>query len=158
MKINKQDEYGLRILLRIARSRSKEGLSIPQLSEAEGLSQPYIGKLTRALRIAGLIQSNRGQKGGYVLSKPPEEISVKEIMNSLGGELFSDGFCGSHSGNMKLCTNSVDCSIRSLWRILQYTTDRLLTNISLQDLMGNEKETNNALEAILLSMDAKEVL
>ena len=64
MKINKQDEYGLRLLLRIARSADPEGLSIPALAEQEGLSQPYVAKLTRELRLGNLIKSTRGQKGG----------------------------------------------------------------------------------------------
>ena len=67
MKISSQDEYGLRILLRIARADAEKGLSIPQLSELEGLSEPYVAKLTRALRLGVLIQSTRAHKGRYYL-------------------------------------------------------------------------------------------
>jgi len=149
MKINKQDEYGLRILLRIAKSDSNLGLSIPQLSELEGMSQPYVGKITRMLRIAGFVESTRGQKGGYVLSKAPQEIIIKEVISSLGGNLFNKDFCGQHSGEIRLCTNSVDCSIRSLWTILQYTVDKVLESISLLDLMGSEKEARSNLDQII---------
>ncbi len=152
MKINKQDEYGLRILLRIARADSEEGLSIPQLSELEGMSQPYVGKITRALRLGGLIQSTRGQKGGYVLAKRADQIIIKEVINALGGEIFPNGFCGSHSGQLKLCTNSIDCSVRSLWKMLQYTIDRVLENVTLQDLIGDEKQANSVLEEVLASL------
>jgi Rrf2 family iron-sulfur cluster assembly transcriptional regulator len=64
MKITAQDEYGIRILLRIARADAEEGMSIAQLSEAEGLSGSYVAKMTRALRLGGFISSTRGQKGG----------------------------------------------------------------------------------------------
>jgi Rrf2 family iron-sulfur cluster assembly transcriptional regulator len=57
MKITAQDEYGLRLLVRIAKCNDQSGLSIPQLSEAEGLSQPNVSKLTRILRMEGLINS-----------------------------------------------------------------------------------------------------
>jgi len=147
MKINKQDEYGLRILLRIARAEGEEGLSIPQLSELEGLSQPYVAKITRTLRVEGLIESTRGQKGGYIITKSPDQIKVKEVLDALGGLLFAENFCGSHSGQLKLCTNSVDCSVRSLWTIMQYTLDRLLENITIQDLIGSEEETMGTLQA-----------
>lgn len=149
MKINKQDEYGLRILLRIARSESNIGLSIPQLSELEGMSQPYVGKIARMLRLAGFVESTRGQKGGYILSKKPEEIIIKDVISSLGGNLFNKEFCGEHSGEIKFCTNSVDCSIRSLWTILQYTVDKVLANISLNDLIGNEGEARKRLDEII---------
>jgi|GEM_PF-4525012 len=84
MKISSQDEYGLRILLRIGRADTEKGLSIPQLSELEGLSVAYVGKLTRILRLAGFIESTRGQKGGYILSKPVEEIKINDVLNALG--------------------------------------------------------------------------
>ena len=70
MKITAQEEFGLRILIRIARCADEEGMSIPQLSEAEGLSTHYVAKLTRILRINGFINSTPGYKGGYVLARP----------------------------------------------------------------------------------------
>ncbi len=53
MKITAQEEYGLRILIRIASCRDAEGISIPRLSEAEGISKHYVAKLTRLLRMEG---------------------------------------------------------------------------------------------------------
>ena len=158
MKINKQDEYGLRILLRLAKGNAEEGLSIPQLSELEGLSQPYIGKITRALRLAGLIESTRGQKGGYILAKKPDQITVLEVIASLGGRFFQENFCGSHSGNMRLCTNSVDCSLRSLWTVLQYSVDQLLENITLADLIGKEEDAQSALEEMMVKLFGEQMV
>ncbi|MDF1695903.1 MAG: Rrf2 family transcriptional regulator [Saprospiraceae bacterium] len=158
MKINKQDEYGIRILLRIARSKSDAGLSIPQLSELEGMSQPYVGKIARMLRIAGFVESTRGQKGGYVLAQDPKEIIIKDVISSLGGNLFTKDFCGQHSGEIKFCTNSVDCSVRSLWTILQYTVDKVLANISLFDLIGNENNAKNKLDEIIATQLNLEVV
>lgn len=150
MKISSQDEYGLRIMLRIAGADSELGLSIPQLSELEGLSEPYVGKLTRTLRMAGLIQSTRGHKGGYILAKPAEEIPINEVIVALGGKLFDQSFCGSHSGIGKFCTNSVNCSVRSLWRMVQYTLDNLLERVTLADLLSTETVSNEKLKDILL--------
>jgi len=146
MKINKEDEYGLRILLRIARADADQGLSIPQLSEQEGLSKSYVGKLTRALRLGALIQSTRGQKGGYILTREPQDIMIKQVIDALGGQLFGKEYCGNHTGISRLCTNSVDCSVRSLWKMLQHTVDRLFETVSLADLIGDEQESNSALD------------
>jgi Rrf2 family protein len=149
MKINKQDEYGLRLLLRIAKTEDIEGLSIPVLAEMEGLSQPYVAKLTRELRMGGLIQSTRGQKGGYILAKEPSSIHIQEVIKVMGGELFENDFCGSHSGNVRLCTNSLDCSVRSLWRVVQHAVDRVLSEITLEDLMHSEKDSKRTLNEIV---------
>ena len=139
MKISAKDEYGLRVLIRIAREGGNDGLTIAQLSETEGISEPYVGKITRMLRIAGFVQSTRGKKGGYILSKPAEEIHVAEVLHALDGKLFDSNFCDDHSGDMKFCTNSVDCSVRSLWRLVQVTIDQVLANVTIADLIEGGK-------------------
>lgn len=149
MKITAQEEYGLRILIRIARCENNAGLSIPQLAEAEGLSSHYVAKLTRILRIGGFIKSTPGHKGGYLLSREPKEISIRLVLEALGGVLFDKRFCDSHGGVMRLCTNSVDCSARSLWQMIQHTVDQLLNKISLQELINPEDVSVKTLNFIL---------
>jgi Rrf2 family protein len=149
MKITAQEEYGLRVLVRIASCKDAVGLTIPQLSEMEGLTSHYVAKLTRVLRMAGYINSTRGHKGGYVLSKPAEQIVIGRVLEALGGILFDKKFCGSHSGSMKLCTNSVDCSVRSLWQIIQASVDSVLEKITLDHLVSREKESGALLNMVL---------
>ena len=153
MKISAKDEYGLRVLLSIARNGDGEGLSISKLSEAEGISEPYVGKITRMLRLSGFIQSTRGKKGGYVLSKKPDEIKISEILHALDGKLFDAEFCGSHSGEVTFCTNTNDCSVRSLWRLVQSTIDQVLANVTLADLLegGQASGINAALRMQTIS-------
>jgi len=138
MKITSQEEYGLRILLRIAQCPNSEGLTIPQISEEEGLSQHYVAKLCRILRLAGLIKSSRGKEGGYTLARSADQISVPEILSALGTPLYSPGFCTHHTGNLKICSHTVDCTVRPLWEIIQRAIDNVLQNVSLKDLLpGN---------------------
>lgn len=150
MKISAQEEYGLRILIRIARSaNTDENMSIPVLSQLEGLSAAYVGKLAGVLRKAGFINSNPGNVGGYILARPASEIYVSEVLNTLGGSLFDQGFCGEFSGNTKFCTNSLDCSVRSLWRVIQFSIDRVLDKITLADLTGSEQRADRTLMSYL---------
>lgn len=149
MKITAQEEYGLRILIRIAGCKDQSGLSIPQLSETEGLSSHYVAKLTRVLRMGGFINSTPGLKGGYVLAKPAKEIGIKEVLKVLGGVLFDKDFCGMHAGALKLCTNSVDCTARSLWQMIQFTVDQLLDKITLHELAFPEKHSPDYLNVLL---------
>ena len=140
MKFSSQEEYGIRLLLRIAKSDSPNGLTIPELSEVEGLSTANVGKILRLLRLSGFIESTRGQTGGYKLTRLPKEILVGDVLNSLGGKLYESSFCDLHAGIENICTNSIDCSIRSLWKTVQTTLDGLLSKITLQDLLGNEQQ------------------
>lgn len=149
MKITSQEEYGLRLLIRIASCKDKEGMSIPQLSEAEGLTPHYVAKLTRVLRMAGFLNSTPGNKGGYVLSMPADQIIINKVLKPLGGSLYDNEFCESHGGALKLCTHSVDCSSRSLWQMIQFTLDKLLDKVTLHDLVNPEKTSANILEQLL---------
>ncbi len=149
MKITAQEEYGLRILLRIARCQDNNGMSIPQLSEAEGLTAAYVAKLTRKLRIEGYINSTPGNKGGYVLAKAPSDINMNQVLKTLGGPLFDKSFCGDYSGSLKFCTNSVDCSVRSLWQMVQFSVDQLLDKMTLSDLISSGEKSNHLLNAVL---------
>ncbi len=149
MRISSQEEYGLRILLRIAKFRDKEGMTIQSLAVAEGLSLPYVAKLTRLLRIEGYINSTPGNKGGYVLARPADEININQVLKILGGSLFEQSFCNDYSGILTFCTNSVDCSIRSLWQMVQINIDQLLDKVTLADLIGNEMRSDKILNAII---------
>ena len=149
MKITSEDEYGLRVLLRIGKCQDKYGMSLPQLSKAEGLSLPYVSKITGSLRMSGLITSTRGHKGGYLLSKPAIEITVNDAIKALGGQLYDDNFCGKHTGQFQICTSSVDCSIRSLWTMMQQMIDGLLDKVTLHELIGSEEDTAFTLQKIV---------
>ena len=148
MKITAQEEIGLRIMLRIANCGNESGLSIPQLSEAEGISIPYVAKLTRLLRQQGFLNSTPGNKGGYVLARPANQIIVNDLLKVLGGALFDTSFCNLHSGGMKLCTNSVDCSVRSLWKMMQLVLDELLQQLTLSDLSNSELEAQRIISRV----------
>ncbi len=138
MKFSTQEEYGLRCLLRVAGEKGEKGLTIPEISKAEGITTHNTAKILRALRLGGFLASSRGQIGGYTLSRPADEILVKDVLDFLGGKLFDAEFCNDHSGSENICTHSVDCSIRSLWQMLQNAVDGVLKNMTIKDLLAKE--------------------
>ena len=140
MKFSSQEEYGLRCLLRVAKDGGEKGLTIPEISKAEGITTHNTAKILRVLRLGGFLESSRGQIGGYTLSRQADEILVSDVLNILGGKLFDEEFCNTHSGSAhKICTNSIDCSIRSLWQMIQKAVDGVLNHITLKDLISNEE-------------------
>lgn len=143
MKLSAHDEYGMRLLVRVAREggTDSEGLTTAVLAEREGITMSHAGKVLRLLRRGGFVESRRGNTGGYTLAKRADEIRLDEVLAALGGRLFDDGFCAAHSAGERLCTNSVDCSVRSLWRMVQFNVDELLRGLTLVDLIGTEAET-----------------
>lgn len=140
MKFSTQEEYGLRILLRIARDANGKGLTIPEISRAEGMTVHNTAKLLRILRMGGFLASSRGQIGGYTLSRPADEIHLKNVLDALGGRLFDTAFCDHHKGIVDICTNTIDCSLRSLWQTLQLAVDGVLGNITIKDMLSSHDE------------------
>jgi len=139
MRFTAGEEYGLRCLLRLGRQGPDGSLTIAEISRAEGLSVPYVGKIMRVLRRGGFVQSTRGKAGGYSLARPADRILIRDLLDLLGGRLFEADFCDRHTGAGNVCTNSVDCSIRSLWRTVQLVVDHVLAKITLGDLLRNEQ-------------------
>ena len=149
MKLSAHEEYGLRCLLRIGLAGNSESVTIPEISQAEALSPAYTAKLLRMLRRGGFIKSARGKAGGYTLARPAAEIIIGDVIDGLGGRLFeSKNFCHEHSGQIKVCTRSVDCSVRSLWHAVQSVVDEVLSKTTLQDLLRTEGEMNSWVKSI----------
>ncbi len=149
MKFSAQEEYGLRCLLRIAKESPDDGLTIPEISAAEGLTQANVAKLLRILRMGGFIDSSRGQTGGYKLAKKPEEILIAPVLSALGGRLFESSFCFDHSGVDSICTHSIDCSVRSLWRAVQNAVDAVTMKLTLRDMMNSEEQVQSVVTPLV---------
>lgn len=139
MHFSALEEYGLRCMLRLAAAGPETSLTIPEISQAEGISVPYVAKILRALREGGLVHSERGATGGYRVARTADEIPVSEVLAVLGSRLFTGEFCEKFAGNEDQCTHSINCSIRSLWRAVQRVVDQLLSQTTLKDLLRNEQ-------------------
>lgn len=91
------------------------------------------------LRRAGIVTSTRGARGGYVLARPAESISVRDVI--AGSELATfELHCVSNPVAEERCASSQDCSIRPVWVLLQQKIDDVLESVSLADLLHGEKE------------------
>jgi Rrf2 family protein len=137
MKFSAQEEYGLRCLVAVGR---KGGVTIPEISRNEGLTEAHVAKLLMLLRQGQFVTSTRGQTGGYALARPAELINVNEVLAHLGGRLYDEEFCGKHSGKGDVCAHSFACTIRSLWSRVQDAVDAVLDEISLADIIRDEPE------------------
>jgi Rrf2 family protein len=152
MKFTALEEYGLRCILRLALKEIQEperqsvtdatSITIGEIATEEGLTQQYAGKIFRILAKADLVESERGRKGGYRLTRSPEKITVSETLEALGGRMFDGEVCGRYTGDRHLCVHSTDCAIRSLWRGLQEMMDQVLMHTTLSDLIVSEHMMN----------------
>jgi Rrf2 family protein len=148
MKISAQEEYGLRCLLQLARAElDGESLTLNQIARLEGISVANAGKLMWILTKAGLVQSQRGTKGGYTLSLPASQIRLNRVIRVLEGEP-ADSHCKSYSGLLDACVHTGDCGIRPVIVELHQIVDNALGDITLSQLLGTEENVDAALHQI----------
>jgi Rrf2 family transcriptional regulator, iron-sulfur cluster assembly transcription factor len=148
MKISAQEEYGLRCLLQLARAEMQgESLTLAQIAGLEGISAANAGKLMWILNKAGLVQSQRGTKGGYRLSRPAADIHLNEVISVLDDER-AETHCKSYAGVLESCVHTGDCGIRPVIVELHQIVDQALSEITLSQLLGSEANVDAVLHQI----------
>ena len=148
MKISAQEEYGLRCLLQLARAEADgESLTLGQIAALEGISVANAGKLMWILNKAGLVQSQRGTKGGYRLSRAASDIHLNQVISVLDRERV-ETHCKSYAGVLQSCVHTGDCGIRPVIVELHQIVDNALSEITLSQLLGTEANVDAVLHKI----------
>jgi len=129
LKISKLTDYGTVVLAHMAR-RPQSLFSAARLAQELGYPPSTVRKLLKQMAGAGLLESCRGQQGGYRLTRPPEAISLVEIIEALEGPLgLTD--C---SLAPQLCSREAHCPIRDNWRGINELINGVLQQVSLRQL------------------------
>ncbi len=142
MRISSIEEYGLRCLLTLATQPEGIQLTIPEIAEKEGLSEPYVGKLLSILKKGNLIKSARGRNGGFTIAKPAGEITLLEAVTTLGGPLIEHDHCTKFTGVLQQCVHYDCCSVRYVLGGLVAYIGEFLSKTTLADIM-KDHELNN---------------
>ncbi|MBV1789827.1 SUF system Fe-S cluster assembly regulator [Marinobacterium sp. D7] len=134
LKISKLTDYGTVVLAYMAR-RPDALFSAVCLAQELGLPLSTVRKLLKQMAGAGLLDSSRGQRGGYRLTRPPQEISLAEVLEALEGPLGVTD-C---SQAPKLCSQEAICPIRNNWRGINGVIHGVLRQVSLQQLASDQR-------------------
>ncbi len=140
MRITAVEEYGLRCLLTLAGKGAEQQLSISEIAEMEGLSVPYVSKLLSILRKAGLVNAVRGRSGGFTIARPPKDISLYEVLVSLGGPLIDPNHCKKYTGQLEQCVHVDHCSAHDTLAGLAGHIQAFLSLTNLQDMVVGQQK------------------
>lgn len=129
MELSCKNEYALSALIELAAHYANgEPLQIRQISAQQQIPDRYLEQLLATLRRCGLVRSQRGAKGGYVLSREPWKINLLEVMNCLEG---SDSQPNEPDAVPKTAEGAV---IREVWKEAHQAANAVLQRYTLQDL------------------------
>lgn len=144
VKVSTRGDYAARALLSLALHRSDRPTSVKEIAERTGLPQPYLEQILLAVKGAGLVRSKRGVGGGYVLARPPAEITLADILGAVEGPLTTllaeHDHCEGH------------CVLQEVWVAVSEEMRALLEGYTLADLVertlvGHPDATRRAAEA-----------
>lgn len=137
MKLSTRSRYGTRLILDMAQHHGKDPIQLGEIARRQNISLKYLEQIIRPLKRANYIKSFRGSKGGHMLNKPPQEISVGEIVALLEG----GSFLTACSNNPKTCARSEKCLTRYLWIEASQAMFDQLNKITFADLLASGKDT-----------------
>ena len=137
MRITTWAEYGVICALHLARRTELGPVNGREIARQERLPGDYVEQILLRLRRAGVIASTRGARGGYVLARPPEQVSIRAVIQASELETFNL-HCVSHPLEEERCSASHNCTIRPVWVMLQRKIDDVLEGVTLADLLHDE--------------------
>ncbi len=131
MKLSTRSRYGTRILVDLARHNNQGPVQIGEISKRQDISVKYLEQLIRPLKQASLVESVRGPKGGHMLAKKPEEITLGQIVRLYEGQTDLVE-CIS---NPEKCDMAEDCRVRLAWKDATRVLYEKLDSTTIADLL-----------------------
>ncbi|MDP2965790.1 MAG: Rrf2 family transcriptional regulator [Pelolinea sp.] len=111
MQITKQADYALRAVLYLARIDDGSKASTKDIAETQHIPPSFLAKIVSQLSIAGLIKTARGARGGVTLARPPEEVSILDVIEAIDGPILLN----ECTGNPRSCPFEGKCPLYEVW-------------------------------------------
>ena len=148
MMFSTKAEYGVRVMVELARRGGENGddgvggnpIPLAEIAEHDGLPLAYLEHLVARLRKAGLVDSRRGSRGGYLLARPPGQITMAEVVEALEGTIAPIECISEGTDGRIVCSRESDpshvCPTKLLWTRVRFSIVRTLNETTLDDLIA----------------------
>lgn len=138
MMISTKGRYALRFLVDVAEHQAESFVPLRDVAERQGISEKYLEIIVKELVKGGELEAMRGKGGGYRLNRPPEEYSVRSVLERMEGPLAPVACLGPEQ---KPCPRQADCRTLTLWQGLDRVISDYLAEFTLADLCGERPES-----------------
>ncbi|MBI3802676.1 MAG: Rrf2 family transcriptional regulator [Nitrospirae bacterium] len=149
--LSKKAKYALQALTLLTKEYGRGPILISELAEKEGIPKKFLELILLTLKNKGILQSKKGKGGGYFLGRPPDNITLGEVIRILDGPLAPLP-CVSQTAYRRCdeCQDEINCGIRLVMKEVRDETARILDGTSLADLLKNvEMQTARRKEALM---------
>ena len=138
IKLSTKSRYGTRLMINLALNYRNQPTILKAIAEEENVSTGYLEQIIIPLKNSGLVRSIRGVGGGFVLSRPPSEIKMSEIVHVLEGS-WDLVEC---VGDDEYCPKKKECAAYDLWKDLTESLTDILERTTLEDLVKIHRKKN----------------
>ena len=142
MKLTVRGEYALRALLVLGRDYLEDDsvVRIQAISEQQNIPKRFLEQILNDLKSAGVVESKRGVAGGYRLRKPPERITLAEVVRHVEGPLAPVSCVSERFYEKCSCPDETRCPIRSVMKEVREATVKILERVTVADLCDRWKK------------------
>ncbi len=137
MKISTKGRYALRMVLELAAKQDEGFVSLKEISEHQNISKKYLEQIVPMLNKSGILRTNRGNRGGYMLAKPPQECTVGDILRATEGSLAPVSCLELEFND---CERAAFCPTLYVWKGLAEAVEHYLDSVTLQDILNHQAE------------------
>ena len=145
MMFSTKAEYGVRVMVELARRAdeladgAESVVPLAEIATHDGMPLAYLEHLAARLRRAGLIESRRGSRGGYLLARPAAQITMAEVVEALEGSIAPIECISQGPDGSVVCSRESDpghtCPTKLLWTRVRFSIVRTLEDTTLADLL-----------------------
>jgi Rrf2 family protein len=139
MMFSTKTEYGVRVMVELARRSGEDPVPLAEIASTGDLPLAYLEHLVARLRKAGLVDSRRGSRGGYLLARSPTEITMAEVVEALEGAIAPIECISEAPDGSIVCSRESDpahvCPTKLLWTRVRFAIVRTLQETTLADVV-----------------------
>lgn len=141
LRLSKLTDYATVILTYMAKSGTQQHAAM-EIAEATGINLPTVSKILKILVKAGVVNSTRGAKGGYILARSPEMISVAAVISAMEGPIALTECSITHHD----CDQASGCDVRGNWGLINQAINNTLEAITLADMVMPKEQMPKVVE------------
>lgn len=140
MQFTKAEGYGLHGIIYLAEQPSDKITPLSEISRAQRVPEKFLAKIFQNLSKSGLVKSHRGVKGGFSMGKSADQLTIKEVLESIQGPYYI-AKCLADDG---ICARSDNCAVKKLLQITQDKIMDVFENHTIADLVSWQLEQESA--------------
>lgn len=146
LQISQSSDYAIQGLIYLASRQGDEPIAVDEVARARGVPKHYLSKIFQLLMRHGLVSSYRGTGGGYILSRPAEEITLRQVLEAVEGPLVVSQ-CVVPVGCQR-CEHAESCSVKDFWHGIRTILLEMLEGATIGDMLQEKAAPGEAQDSV----------